>query len=278
MDFSNLIPNISEKIEQWIQEDIPAFDIGGFVVGSSKKKAILYCKSAGIIAGVPFVTQIFEKLQCNITWLVKEGDLIQPEEKKEIAYISGNINQILIGERLILNILSRTSGIATKSFNLVTLAKEKGFSGKIAGTRKTTPGFRLVEKYGLLVGGADTHRMDLSSMVMLKDNHIKAMGGIKEAVTKARYVSSVWTKIEVECSSYEHAIEALESGTDIIMLDNLKPEILKNVASKIKKKFPYSVLEASGGITESNIQLQELIIKKTEPTIIYLNKYKADTD
>jgi len=119
----------------------------------------------------------------------------------------------------------------------------------VAGTRKTTPGFRLVEKYGLLVGGASTHRLDLSQMVMLKDNHIWSTGSIEAAVKKARGVSGFSQKIEVECQSLDEALTAAKAGADVVMLDNFKPSKLKRDAKEFKKQYPHVTVEASGGIT-----------------------------
>ena len=166
MDFENLIPQeFNLELSKWLHEDIPSFDIGGFVVGDKPSKATLFGKSNAILAGKPFFTRIFNLLDCSVEWLKEEGSQINPIEK--IAFVTGNTNNILAGERLALNIITRASGIATFANELVLLAKKHNFNGRIAATRKTTPGFRLVEKYALLVGGADTHRMDLSSMVML---------------------------------------------------------------------------------------------------------------
>ena len=150
--------------------------------------------------------------------------------------------------------MARCSGIATEAKQSVDITKEHGWHhGMIAGTRKTTPGFRLVEKYGLLVGGADTHRYDLSQMVMLKDNHIWSCGSITNAVRKAKGVAGFSTKIEVECRNFEEGIEAATAGADIIMLDNYSPTELKLDAEKIKKHFPAIIIEASGGITNETI-------------------------
>jgi len=124
----------------------------------------------------------------------------------------------------------------------------------VAGTRKTTPGFRLVEKYAMIVGGVDTHRIDLSSAIMLKDNHIAACNGsIKNAIEKVKRVSSFTHTIEVECGTEEAAIEAFSSGANIVMLDNFKPTEFKSTASRIKQLFPNSLIEASGEIKEENI-------------------------
>ena len=252
MDLSSLIPNGYEnEIARWIKEDIPSFDIAGFVVGEKTSKAVLLGKGEGIFAGKPFFTKIFELLQCKVEWLKEEGTRISPIEN--IAYVTGKANNILQGERLALNVVTQASGIATYANEIVSLAQKNGFKGTIAGTRKTTPGFRLVEKYALLVGGADTHRMDLSSMVMLKDNHIASAGSISKAVAKAKNITSVWYKIEVECQSYAEAEEAILAGAEIVMLDNFKPDQAKETGQKLKEKYPNAIVELSGGINISNI-------------------------
>eukprot|EP00593_Proboscia_inermis_P002326 CAMPEP_0171293668 /NCGR_PEP_ID=MMETSP0816-20121228/1985_1 /TAXON_ID=420281 /ORGANISM="Proboscia inermis, Strain CCAP1064/1" /LENGTH=203 /DNA_ID=CAMNT_0011764775 /DNA_START=275 /DNA_END=886 /DNA_ORIENTATION=- len=166
-----------------------------------------------------------------------------------MATVTGEVNALLRGERTALNILSRCSGVATKCYEAVKVAKGLGWKGEVAGTRKTTPGFRMVEKYGLLVGGASTHRLDLSQMVMLKDNHIWSAGSITAAVKLARTAAGFSQKIEVECQNLEEAIEAAKAGADITMLDNFQPEQLKIDANKLKAQFPHVIVEASGGIT-----------------------------
>ena len=152
-----------------------------------------------------------------------------------------------------MNTLSRCSGVATLSRVAVDRARSLGWQGHVAGTRKTTPGFRIVEKYGLLVGGAATHRLDLSQMVMLKDNHIWSCGSIENAVKLARKAAGFSQKIEVECQSLDEAIEAATAGADIVMLDNFKPDQLRKDAETFKTKFPNVLVEASGGITSDTM-------------------------
>ena len=172
------------------------------------------------------------------------------DNKIKLATVTGPVSHLLRGERTALNTLSRCSGVATLSNECVQIAKSNQWNGLVAGTRKNTPGFRLVEKYGLLVGGAATHRLDLSQMVMLKDNHVWACGGsIERAVKKARVVSGFSQKIEVECQSLAEAMIAAEAGADVVMLDNFEPEQLKKDAKVFKEKFPHVTVEASGGIT-----------------------------
>ena len=169
--------------------------------------------------------------------------------KLALATVVGPVNRILQGERTALNTLSRCSGVATASREAAKIAESLGWKGYTAGTRKTTPGFRIVEKYGLLVGGVATHRLDLSQMVMLKDNHIWSAGSITKAVKLARQAAGFSQKIEVECQSKEEAVEAAKAGADIVMLDNFAPNKLKEDAKSLKEEFPHLLIEASGGIT-----------------------------
>ncbi|CAH1761544.1 2668_t:CDS:2 [Entrophospora sp. SA101] len=254
MSYSYLLPlSYKEDIKAWLKEDVPSFDYGGFVVGNTLENAILYGKSPGVLAGVPFFNEVFSQLNCSVDWFLEEGECFEPV--KEIAHVTGRACDILLGERTALNILARCSGIARRSKRCITLKETHKFQGIIAGTRKTTPGFRLVEKYGMLVGGVDTHRMDLSSMIMLKDNHVWSQGSITKAVLKAREVGGFSLKIEVECRTEEEANEAIQVGADIIMLDNLKGDDLKSTAKSLKEKWTGKsfLLESSGGITEHNI-------------------------
>lgn len=154
-----------------------------------------------------------------------------------------------MGERTALNLMARVSGIATIARRAADIKEANGWSGAVAGTRKTTPGFRLVEKYGLLVGGADTHRYNLSSMIMLKDNHVVSTGSITNAVKKAKLAGGFSMKIEVECQNQDEAEEALTAGADIVMLDNFTPDEVKRVSANLKEQFPHSIIEASGGVT-----------------------------
>lgn len=162
-DFSTLLPqNLDSVIKSWLQDDMPSFDVGGLVVGCENKKAQLLMKSSGVFAGKPFVQKVFDILGCTIEWnqdIAVEGDYKEVSSKICIATVTGPVHQILRGERTALNTLSRCSGVATISREASDRAKSLGWNGWIAGTRKTTPGFRVVEKYGLLVGGAATHRL-----------------------------------------------------------------------------------------------------------------------
>eukprot|EP00980_Cylindrotheca_fusiformis_P009912 scaffold2194_cov130-Cylindrotheca_fusiformis.AAC.8 len=251
-NFESLLPQSLETvINQWIQDDMPSFDVGGMVVGSGEKKAHLLMKSSGVFAGRPFFDKVFTILGCSVEWedAAIEGVYNSVGEKVVLATVTGPAHMILRGERTALNTLSRCSGVATLSREASDAAKSLGWKGWVAGTRKTTPGFRIVEKYGLLVGGAATHRLDLSQMVMLKDNHIWASGSIQKAVEFARKAAGFSQKIEVECQSLEEALEAAQAGADIVMLDNFTPDNLRKDAETFKKQFPNVLVEASGGIT-----------------------------
>ena len=175
----------------------------------------------------------------EVEWLHKEGEFITEEviqKNKEIvvAVVKGPANKILLAERTALNLLARSSGIATQSRLTKNLADESGYTGLIAGTRKTTPGLRQLE-YSMLIGGVDTHRYDLSSMVMLKDNHITSTGSITKAVKSARSVCGFAVKVEVEVSTEEDAREAIDAGADVIMLDNFEGPELQKAAQSLKK-------------------------------------------
>jgi nicotinate-nucleotide pyrophosphorylase (carboxylating) len=181
-NLAHLLPShFTSDVTHWLEEDTPSFDYGGFVVGSEPRNAFLLCKSTGILAGVPFVDEVFRQLDCTVTWHHPEGVLLIPAKeggKIKVATVRGPTRKLLLGERVALNTMARCSGVATKSRKMLELVREAGYAGILAGTRKTTPGFRLVEKYGMLVGGIDGHRHDLSSMIMLKDNHIWSKGAI----------------------------------------------------------------------------------------------------
>lgn len=248
-------PQLRSIVSGWLQDDIPShFDVGGYVVGSTVQTAELWMKSPGVLAGVPFFDAVFAACgECSVEW---EDDAIEGTSfdvrggKIKLATVTGPVSHLLRGERTALNSMSRCSGVATLSQKCVEIAKSENWHGEVAGTRKTTPGFRLVEKYGLLVGGASTHRLDLSQMVMLKDNHVWSCGGsIEAAVKKARGVSGFSQKIEVECQSLEEALVAAGAGADVVMLDNFAPERLKEDARTFKEKYPHVKVEASGGIT-----------------------------
>ncbi|KAG0642902.1 Quinolinate phosphoribosyl transferase [Tuber brumale] len=256
---AHLLPHTyKQTIASWLTEDAPAFDYGGFVVGEDPKTATLYAKSPGVLAGVPFFDEVFAQLGCTVEWHAQEGTFLSAAKPIAVATVKGPSRNILLGERVALNTLARCSGIATKSRRLLELVRKAGYPGILAGTRKTTPGFRLVEKYGMLVGGVDQHRYDLGSMIMLKDNHIWSKGSITKAVHAAKSVGGFVIKVEVEVQSEEEADEAIAAGADIVMLDNFTGDGLKASAASLKKRWGEKgrqvLLECSGGLTEDNVE------------------------
>ncbi|KAG8990465.1 hypothetical protein FRB94_000282 [Tulasnella sp. JGI-2019a] len=256
--FAHLLPpSWKTLVTIWLAEDTPSFDYGGYVVGEADREAFLLGKgkTPAVLAGVPFVDEIFDQLGCSVEWHMKEGDTFEPIKK--VATVRGKARHLLLGERVALNLLARCSGIATKSRRFLDIARENGYKGIIAGTRKTTPGFRLVEKYGMVVGGIDAHRHDLSSMVMLKDNHIWSSGSIRGAIEAARRVSGFTLLIDVEVQSEAEADEAIDAGADIVMLDNLEGESLYSAARNLKERWSGKrkfLIETSGGIEEGNLK------------------------
>ena len=255
-DLAHLLPaSWKTQVTGWLAEDTPSFDYGGFVVGDGPRTATLWCKSPGVLAGAPFFDEVFAQCGCAVTWQVRDGAEL-PAGRTACAVVSGPTRGILLGERVALNILARCSGVATRSHAAVSSLRAAGFAGRVAGTRKTTPGFRLVEKYGILVGGADAHRMDLSAMVMLKDNHVWSRGSIRDAVAAAKSVAGFALKVEVEVQTEEEADEAIGAGADVVMLDNFTGDGVKAAARSLKERWKGKrefLLEVSGGLTTENV-------------------------
>ncbi|XP_008316081.1 nicotinate-nucleotide pyrophosphorylase [carboxylating] [Cynoglossus semilaevis] len=253
---AHVIPphTLTQLAKHWLAEDTPNFDPAGVCVGSQEVEAKLLCKTPNsILAGSPFFTAVFTEVGCTVDWIYQEGTNIGPGDVTVTAVVTGPARCLLLGERPALNCLARTSGIATRCSHLQAMAVAKGWHGEVAGTRKTTPGFRLPEKYAMLVGGVSMHRQDLSGMVMLKDNHVWASGSITGAVKAARSVCGFSSKIEVECRSAGEAEEAAAAGADIIMLDNFKPQDVQATAASLKLDFPQVLIEISGGVTPENL-------------------------
>ncbi|XP_006896674.1 PREDICTED: uncharacterized protein LOC102860029 [Elephantulus edwardii] len=235
----------------WLQEDCPGHNHSALVTGAAPSQAALWAKSPGVLAGKPFFDAIFAQLNCQVSWFLPEGSKLVPVAK--VAEVRGPAHCLLLGERVALNMLARCSGVASAAASAVEVARGTSWTGQVAGTRKTTPGFRLVEKYGMLVGGAASHRYDLGGLVMVKDNHIVAAGGVEKAMRGARQAASFTLKVEVECSSLQEAVDAAQAGADLVMLDNFTPEELHSTATALKAQFPSIGVEASGGITLGNL-------------------------
>ncbi|MBG9799011.1 carboxylating nicotinate-nucleotide diphosphorylase [Brevibacillus laterosporus] len=242
---------LQRKIEEWLFEDVGHGDITTMttIPADEKGTGILYAKEPGMIAGLDIAEQVFHTVDHELDFqrLVPEGSQVQKGDV--IAEVTGPVQAILTGERLALNLLQRLSGIATRTQLFV--RKISHTQARVVDTRKTTPGLRLLEKYAVRVGGGHNHRFALYDAVMIKDNHSKGAGGIKEAVRKAREAIPHTMKIEVEAESLKQVHEALEAGADIIMLDNMSCDMMREAVQIIQGK---AIIEASGGVTLETVR------------------------
>ncbi|WP_094702044.1 carboxylating nicotinate-nucleotide diphosphorylase [Brevibacillus laterosporus] len=243
--------DLQRKIEEWLFEDVGHGDITTMttIPADEKGTGILYAKEPGIIAGLDIAEQVFHTVDHELDFqrLVPEGSQVQKGDV--IAEVTGSVQAILTGERLALNLLQRLSGIATRTQLFVREISHT--QARVVDTRKTTPGLRLLEKYAVRVGGGRNHRFALYDAVMIKDNHSKGAGGIKEAVRKAREAIPHTMKIEVEAESLKQVHEALEAGADIIMLDNMSCDMMREAVQIIQGK---AIIEASGGVTLETVR------------------------
>ena len=248
MNFNNF--KLDCWLKNWLEEDIGSGDITteAIVPRQAVTTAYVQAKETGILAGGTVAASVFRLLDEGVqtTLLVKDGS---PLAKGQIiAEIKGSARAILSGERLALNLLQHLSGIATATSAFVSLVGE--YPARIVDTRKTIPGLRLLEKYAVRVGGGYNHRLGLYDAVLIKDNHIKVAGGIKPAIAAARDSISHTCRIEVEVESLTGAAEALAAGADIIMLDNMEPEAMRQAIELIDGR---AVTEASGGIDRTTV-------------------------
>ncbi|MEM0263424.1 MAG: carboxylating nicotinate-nucleotide diphosphorylase [Saccharolobus sp.] len=213
-----------------------------------KAKGYVVCKDSGILAGNKFILPFLRFLNFEVKYYINDGKGISKGDK--ILIFEGDASKLLSVERFILNFLARLSGIATITNIMVKKVKEVNPNVKIAGTRKTTPGFRVFEKYAIEVGGGDPHRYNLSDAVLIKDNHITLYGNLEELIKKIRESVSFTKLIEVEVSTYEDAIKAYKAGANAILLDNMRPYEIIPIVNELKGKI---LIEASGGITPDNV-------------------------
>jgi len=236
------------ELERFIEEDLGYDDVSCNIIPDCNVQAEVVAREFGIIAGLWEATQIFEYFGILPTTDFTDGDLVK--ENDIIFVLDGGARSILKAERLALNFLGRMSGIATLTRQYV----ERAAGPRIACTRKTTPGFRKFEKKGVLAGGGDPHRFNLSDAIMIKDNHIEVIG-LENAIKAAKKAASFTRKIEVEVETVDDAVRAAQMGVDIIMFDNMNDnEIIKAVKSLKEKRLRDNViLEASGGITIENV-------------------------
>ena len=242
--------NADELILLALREDISSEDIttNSVMPTAQAGEVELICKQDGVIAGLDVFKRVFELLDSSteFEFFCKDGDYVKNGEK--LAVIKGDIRVLLSGERTALNYLQRMSGIATYTNSIAKLLE--GSNTKLLDTRKTTPNMRIFEKYAVTVGGGYNHRYNLSDGVLLKDNHIGAAGSVKEAVRMAKEYAPFVRKIEIEVENLDMLKEALEAGADIIMLDNMSVEDMKEAVRLTRGK---AETECSGNVTKENV-------------------------
>ncbi len=244
---------VEQAIDRALAEDVSFGDVTteALIPSDQQGRASIIAKQEGILGGVEVAKEVFLRVDPSIRFeaLVQDGDRVR--KKDVVAVIEGKVASILKGERVALNFLTRLSGIASETARYVEATK--GLKARITDTRKTTPGIRALEKYAVRVGGGKSHRQHLGDGILIKDNHLAALRslgvGLKEAIERARQRSTL--KIEVEVESVEQARIALEAGADVIMLDNMAIEEMRQVVELAQGR---ALIEASGGIALDNVR------------------------
>ncbi|UCE39791.1 MAG: carboxylating nicotinate-nucleotide diphosphorylase [Candidatus Aminicenantes bacterium] len=241
--------NIDALIEAALKEDMPAGDITSenIIPSDSISRAFIVAKEEGVLAGIYVAERVMKKIDRTVFFGIQKKDGEKLKRGDKIAALEGPSVSLLKGERTALNFLQRMSGIATITHKFVQVLEGK--KTQVLDTRKTTPGLRNLEKYAVRMGGGMNHRSSLSDMVMIKDNHIKIVGSISEAVCAAKKKTKPGIKIEVETTDREEAEEALNSGADIVMLDNMPLSGMREVMKMLGGKV---LVEVSGNIRLSN--------------------------
>lgn len=243
--------NVDHLLMQALQEDITSEDIttNSVMPNPQKGEVQLLCKQDGIIAGLHVFKRVFELLDetVEVEFFCQDGDAVTSGQL--MAVVKGDIRALLSGERVALNYLQRMSGIATYTHSIAKLFE--GSKTKLLDTRKTTPNMRVFEKYAVKVGGGYNHRYNLSDGILLKDNHIGAAGSVTKAVQMAKEYAPFVRKIEVEVENLDMVKEAVEAGADIIMLDNMTPEMMKEAIRIIDGR---AETECSGNVTRENVE------------------------
>lgn len=245
----NIKLHVDEAIRIALKEDITSEDVTTNAVlrGSKDAQVDLLCKEDGVLCGIEVFKRVFELIgESDLETDYKDGDFIKKGQR--IGTIRGDARVLLSGERVALNYLQRMSGIATFTRQLVDTLE--GSKMKLLDTRKTTPGMRFFEKYAVKIGGGHNHRYNLSDGILLKDNHIGAAGGVKEAISLAREYAPFVRKIEVEVENLQMVKEALEAGADIIMLDNMSDEMMKEAVEIIDGR---AETECSGNVNKERL-------------------------
>ncbi len=252
----DLPPEAIEALRGFLDEDVRSGDLTTELMGplAAEATGTVYAKCKTIVAGVKEAVALADMVGLEHKILAVEGDWVSPGAA--ILELRGEAEALLIVERVTLNIMMRMSGIATKVNNMLEAARRGNPSIIVAATRKTTPGFRFFEKRAVQIGGGDTHRYALDDMVLIKNNHISAMGGVSEAVRAATEGVSFTKKISCEVRSLSETIEAIETGADIVLLDNLTPDQIRSIQGVLEERGLREgiILEGSGGIDEVNVE------------------------
>ena len=243
-------------LQNWLREDIGRGDrsTGGLFPDGNAPigKAVWIAKADGVVAGLTIAARVFQLLDAEVNFIAIAQDGKSVKSGEIIAEINGSLATLLMGERVALNLVMRLSGIASATFEYVEAIADT--KANLVDTRKTIPGMRLLEKYAAFIGGAINHRYGLDDAVMLKDNHIAAAGGITEAVRRVRANIPFTTLIEVETESIIQVKEAVQLNLDVIMLDNMPLEMMREAIALIREHSPNSKIEASGNITLNTIR------------------------
>ena len=243
--------NADPYILSALREDLTSEDVTTNAVMPNQclGEVDLICKEDGVVCGLDVFARVFDLIdrEVEVTIFVKDGDAVKAGE--QMAKVRGDIRALLTGERTALNYLQRMSGIATYTHSIVKLLEGSGI--RLLDTRKTTPNNRIFEKYAVRIGGGQNHRYNLMDGVLLKDNHIGAAGSVKKAVQMAKEYAPFVRKIEVEAENMDMVKEAVEAGADIIMLDNMTPEVMEEAVAWIDHR---AEIEISGNITKENIE------------------------
>ena len=244
---------VDRLLEEYLNEDIGRADLTAEgVFRGERVKAVIKAKEDGVLAGLPFAVRTFRLLDGSLKFSSPLREGMEFKKGDILLEVEGNAKAILMGERVALNILQRLSGIATKTRRMVERIRD--LPVRLLDTRKTTPGFRLFEKYAVKVGGGENHRFGLYDMVLIKDNHIKVAGGVEEAVRRVRELISPVYKVEVEVSNFEELLKVLRLPVDIVMLDNFSVEDAKEAVQIIREAGKPFEIEISGGINEENVR------------------------
>jgi nicotinate-nucleotide pyrophosphorylase (carboxylating) len=242
---------VDQIIERALDEDIGSGDPGSTLLfpEEARATAVIQAKEPGILAGLPVAEATFKRLVPDLVWQPKTGDGQRVSSGEVVAELKGSLRGILMGERVALNFVQRLSGIATATRRFVDAVR--GLEVKILDTRKTAPGLRVLDKYAVRAGGGHNHRFGLYDGILVKDNHIRAAGGVEKAMKLLREKCPPMIKIEVEVTSVCQAQEALAAGAAVVMLDNMSPGDMAEAVRVIGRR---ALVEASGGVTLESVR------------------------